>query len=232
MKEKKCLQKYPCEYWVYNGCINLRFPFSDPSLQGPKLLPTLEIVTTACISFGAHLWGRQEKNWPLQSDIRFVCHPFSQLDEIFLQRFYSFWVWYCSADCAELCCALESDLPRAHFVVICQTLWLLAATGSLRRINDLLIPTVPMDPNRHRQNFRPFHISLPNVLGCEMKSAHLALTSSTAAELEKTLCRSPCPSWVVRKWGILKWPFEFWFSSVDWMIKQHEECVLKHGLRS
>lgn len=76
-------------------------------------------------------------------------------------------------------------------------LWLLVATGSLRRINDLLIPTVLMDANRHRQNvsvFHPFHTSLPNVLGCEMKSAHLALTSSTAAELEKTLSRGTCPS--------------------------------------
>lgn len=126
MKGKKCLHKYPGEYWVYNGCINLRFPFSDPSLQGPEPLPTLEILTTACISFGTHLWGWQDKKWPLQSDICFVCHSFSQLDELFLQLFYSFWMWYCFADCAELCCArisaLKSDLPRAHFVVICQTL--------------------------------------------------------------------------------------------------------------
>lgn len=127
---------------------------------------------------------------------------------------YSFWMWYCSADCNELCwthncAAMEPDLPRARFVVICQTLWLLVATGSLRRTNDLLIPTVPMDANRHRQNaspFHPFHTSLPNVLAWEMKSAHLALTSSTAAQLEKTLCRRACPSWVVGKWGYLKWP--------------------------
>lgn len=221
------LAQIPWEYWVYNGCINLRFSFSDPSLQALELLPALEIATTVCIIFGAHLWWWQEKKWPLQSDIHFVSHPFSQHDELFLEFLYSFWIWYCSADGAELCCAhdsaLESDLPHAHFVVICQTLWLLVATGSLGRIHDLLIHTVPMDANRHKWNvspFHPFHASLPNVPGCEMKCPHLALTSSTAADLEKILCRGACPSWVGGKWGFLKWPLEFQFYSVGWGIKQ------------
>lgn len=49
---------------ICNGCINLRLPFSDPSLQGAEL-PALEIAATACINFRAHLWGWQEKKWPL-----------------------------------------------------------------------------------------------------------------------------------------------------------------------
>lgn len=148
-----------------------------------------------------------------------------------MSHFFSFFI---PSECGI---ALQTALKSAvHITVpwslICSVLillssaklWLLVATGSLRRINDLLIPTVPMDANRHRQNvslFHPFHTSLPNVLGCEMKSAHLALTSSTAAELEKTLSRGTCPSWVVGKWGFLKWPFQSWFSSVGWGIRQH-----------
>lgn len=44
--------------------------------------------------------------------------------------------------------------------------------------------------------------------------------------------RGVCLSSVVGKWGFLKWPFEFQFSSMGWGIRQHWESILKHGLRS
>lgn len=78
-------------------------------------------------------------------------------------------MWYRSADSTELPCtyngALRSDLPCARFVIICQTTWLLVATGSLRGINDLLIDAVPTGTSRHEQNVSRFILL---TLSCQM----------------------------------------------------------------